>query len=197
MSRKPFGGLSGGVVVLGVPHVQNATCAIMLRNAGAPGVDSITFPLPPKWFDASFELPWRILIFCEPLSVAIAYEERRGGMYGNSFKRGYAGRDPFDVFCEAWLALWDWFNVARERGYYPERMNIVCMDRTHQPPREKHHWVFGQELDDVKALVNRRDKPGFMAAPRMAQYVEWMREHREIFDFVDGVGRYESEWWLH
>lgn len=29
-----------------------------------------------------------------------------------------------------------------------------------------------------------------------AQYVEWMREHREIFEFVDDVGCYGSGWWL-
>jgi len=26
--------------------------------------------------------------------------------------------------------------------------------------------------------------------------VQWMRDNREIFAFVDGVGRYGSGWWL-
>ncbi len=30
-----------------------------------------------------------------------------------------------------------------------------------------------------------------------ARYIEWMRDHREIFEFVDGVGHYDSGWWLN
>ena len=29
-----------------------------------------------------------------------------------------------------------------------------------------------------------------------APYIEWMREHREIFEVVDGVGHYNSGCWL-
>lgn len=192
-----LGGLANAVAVVGVPHSQTNTAAIMLANTGIPVVNHVTFPMSPHWYEATFQLPWLVLILCEPLSVAIAYEERRGGMYGDPYARGQKGRDPFDVFCEAWLAFQIWFKDAGERGIYPDRMNIICMDRMHQPPREKHRWVFGQELDDLKALVDRRDYAEFMAAPRMAQYVEWMREHREIFEFVDGVGRYGSGWWLN
>ena len=31
---------------------------------------------------------------------------------------------------------------------------------------------------------------------RIAPYIAWMREHREIFEFVDQVGTYGSGWWL-
>ena len=47
--------------------------------------------------------------------------------------------------------------------------------------------------------VGERGKVGrranLMAAPGMAPYIHWMREHREIFEFVDRVGRYGSGWW--
>lgn len=190
-----IGGLADAVTVLGVHHVQGNTAAIMFGYCGLPTVNWISFPLSPHWYKASFLVPWRVLIFCEPLSIAIAYEERRGGMYGCPYERG-KDRDPFDVFCESWLALWDWFKDAGDRGVYPDKMNIICMDRTHQPKRERHDWVFGQELEDLYTLVAARDADGLLNDDRIAPYVHWMREHREIFEFVDQVGSYESGWWL-
>ena len=49
---------------------------------------------------------------------------------------------------------------------------------------------------DVKEMTATRDRDGLLRDARIAPYVHWMREHREIFEFVDQVGSYGSGWWL-
>ena len=43
----------------------------------------------------------------------------------------------------------------------------------------------------------RKQRLRVTAVPRtFVPYIERMREHREIFEFVDSVGQYDSGWWL-
>lgn len=113
----------------------------------------------------------------------------------------YLGRFPgIDVWVGGekliGCALWDWLKDADTRGIYPNHMHIVCMDRLHYPLREGI-FTFESELLEIKAQIARRDLDALMSNESVAQYITWMREHRDIFEFVDSVGHYDSGWWLN
>ncbi len=69
------------------------------------------------------------------------------------------------------------------------------MDRIGYPSREGV-FDFESTMDDVKEMIATRDRDGLLRDDRIAPYIAWMREHRELFEFVDQVGAYGSGWWL-
>lgn len=70
-------------------------------------------------------------------------------------------------------------------------MHIICMDRLRYPQRKGVH-KFESALSETRSQIERRDLDALMSNPHVAPYTTWMREHREIFEFVDDVGRYDS-----
>ena len=129
----------------------------------------------------------------------VAYEQRKGHLYDIP-ETPFPGtrkhsQNAFDAFCGTWLALADWLRDASDRDIYPNRMHIVCMDQLHYPLREGI-WTFESDLLEVKEQIENRDLDALMSNESVACYITWMREHREIFEFVDSVGHYDSGWWL-
>lgn len=211
-------GLPNVPTVLGGLHSLTATSMLMLGERAGAGVTTqrggfpihrLEFPIDPEQYEGTFVLPWVFLILCEPLSIVIAYEQRRGVEYGVQGKP----QDPFPVFCKVWLALWAWLEDARTRNYhsysergqcwttnrrqyiYPHRMHIICMDRLGYPPRNGV-FDFESKFGNLKKLIDKKDCAGLLEDGWLAPYIRWMRRHREIFDFVDSVGHYDSGWWL-
>ena len=95
---------------------------------------------------------------------------------------------------------WCWGKTATSkdaspRKVCPNRMHIVCMDRLQYPQREGV-FDFESDLPEIKAQIEHRALDGLMRNESVARYIEWMREHREVFEFVDSIRQYDSGWWL-
>ena len=91
--------------------------------------------------------------------------------------------------------MYAWVEDAGAHDVFPDKTHVVCMDRTGYPQRVGV-FDFEGDMQDVKKIIEATDCEALLRNERTAPYVHWMRANRQIFEFVDGVGCYESGWWL-
>ncbi len=57
------------------------------------------------------------------------------------------------------------------------------------------HWPLMAESGPLLHAIFGDLNDRFREKRTFASYIHWMRDNREIFEFVEGVGCYDITWW--